>query len=133
LLYRTRRLYALEEADAAGVAPAAMMKSIVLLLVVLTTGCENVARAAPQVVLIAGQALQPPEDFALWYEDFDCGAQLIDTFKGTYRRTIAGPDGRRVGDVSTPLMLTRDTAAFVIRQVPLLIRAKNRINTDMRL
>jgi hypothetical protein len=46
--------------------------------------------------------MQPAEDFAFRYEHFDCGAQLIDTFKGPYRRTIAGPNGGRGGDVSIP-------------------------------
>jgi hypothetical protein len=54
------------------------------------------------MVLLGGQAMQPAEDFAFRYEHFDCGAQLIDTFKGPYRRTIAGPNGGRGGDVSIP-------------------------------
>jgi hypothetical protein len=69
------------------------------------------------MVLLAGQAVQPAEDFAFRYENFDCGAQLIDTFKGTYRRTIAGANGVRGNDVSIPLVLTREQRTEIFRAI----------------
>lgn len=65
----------------------------------------------------AMQAIGPAEDFAFRYESFDCGAQLIDTYNGTYRRKIAGRISGSPVDVSIPLELSREQRSEIFTAV----------------